>query len=168
VLEATGPRERPPAWWRDGVAVHRCATRWTRSPAYAGLKHLDRRELTAARAEWQDPAIAEGVLLDVHGRVVCGTMTNVFAVVDNHLVTPDPDDGGVAGVMRAALLDAWRAAGREVAVGGLEAGSLDRADEIFLTNALIGAWPVRRLGDRSLEPGPVVREAQAFVAGGCT
>jgi 4-amino-4-deoxychorismate lyase len=92
-------------------------------------------------------------------------MTNVFAVVDNRIVTPDTSRGGVAGVMRGALLDAWRDAGRPVQVRDLTLDDLLRADEVFLTNALIGAWPVRRLGEREFAPGPIAREAQALVAG---
>ena len=106
------------------------------------------------------------LLLDVHGAVLCGTMTNVFAVVHQRIVTPDTGRGGVAGVMRAALLDAWREAGRPVDVRELRLDELARADEVFVTNALVGAWPVRRLGDREFAPGPIVREAQALVAGG--
>jgi 4-amino-4-deoxychorismate lyase len=165
LLYATGPRTRPAEWWSEGVRVHVCGLRLAPTAALAGLKHLSRVDLRLARAEWSDPAIAEGVLLDVHGAVLCGTMTNVFAVVDNRLVTPDTSRGGVAGVMRGALLDAWRDAGRPVQVGGLRLDDLLRADEVFLTNALIGAWPVRRLGEREFAPGPIAREAQALVAG---
>lgn len=165
LLHASGPRVRPPEWWSDGVSVRVCRLRLAPVPELAGLKHLSRLDLRLARAEWTEPDVAEGLLLDVHGAVLCGTMTNVFAVADNRLVTPDPARGGVAGVMRAALLDAWHRAGRSVQVRELRLDELERADEIFLTNALVGAWPVRRLGDRVLAPGPIVREAQALVAG---
>jgi 4-amino-4-deoxychorismate lyase len=163
-LQATGPRHRPAEWWRSGVRVHVCRLRLGPAPALAGLKHLGRLELHLARAEWRDPEIAEGLLADVHGRIVCGTMTNVFAVVDSQLVTPDLMQGGVAGVMRAELLEAWRDAGVDVAVRELHEQDLERATEVFLTNALIGAWPVRQLGLRLLSPGARVREAQAFGA----
>jgi 4-amino-4-deoxychorismate lyase len=165
LLYATGPRTRPVHWWTAGVHVRVCGLRLAPIAALAGLKHLSRLDLRLARAEWTDPAIAEGLLLDVHGAVLCGTMTNVFAVIDNRIVTPDTSRGGVAGVMRGALLDAWRDDGRRVHVRDLPIDELVRADEVFLTNALIGAWPVCRLGERVLAPGSVSREAQAHVAG---
>lgn len=164
VLTASAARERPAEWWTAGVVARRCALRLGDQPALAGLKHLNRLEQVLARAEWSDPSIAEGLLLDVHGRVVCGTMTNVFAVFDGVAVTPDLDRAGVAGVMRAALLEALPRAGVAVAVRDVHAEELERAAELFVTNALIGAWPVRVLDGRRLDPGPVVRRAQALLA----
>jgi len=34
---------------------------------------------------------------------------------------------------------------------------LEQAEEIFMTNTLLGLWPVRRHGARMLERGPVQR-----------
>lgn len=111
-----------------------------------------------------DPDIAEGLLRDVHGRVVCGTMTNVFAVRDGTLVTPSLARCGVAGVMRGAVRDALAATGLRVEERDVAPVELESADEVFLTNALIGAWPVRRLGEREYAPGPVVRRVQSLIA----
>jgi 4-amino-4-deoxychorismate lyase len=164
VVLASAARVRPTDWAEVGVAVRFCALRLGTQPALAGLKHLNRLEQVLARAEWTDPAIAEGLLLDVHGHVVCGTMTNVFAVLDGVAVTPRLDRCGVAGVMRAALLEALPGAGVPVAERDLTPDELGRSSEVFLTNALIGAWPVRELDGRGYAPGSVVRRAQAFAA----
>ena len=37
---------------------------------------------------------------------------------------------------------------------------LASASEIFLTNARIGIWPVRRIEERTLTPGPLTRRLQ--------
>jgi 4-amino-4-deoxychorismate lyase len=163
VLTASGLRARPAEWWHAGVVVRRCDLRLGDQPALAGLKHLNRLEQVLARAEWTDPAIAEGLLLDVHGRMVCGTMTNVFAVFDGVAVTPRLDRCGVAGVMRGALLDALPRAGVPVAEREVRPADLAGASEVFLTNALIGAWPVREFEGVTFAPGTVVRHAQALV-----
>ena len=104
-------------------------------------------------------------MLDLHGRLVCGTMTNVFVVLERGLVTPALERAGVAGVMRGALIDAWRAAGTDVEVRDVDPQELADAQELFLTNALIGAWPVATLDGRRIGPGPFVRAAQDWVAG---
>jgi 4-amino-4-deoxychorismate lyase len=164
-LYALPPRERPPGFARGGVAVRICATRLAEQPLLAGIKHLNRLEQVCARAEWSDPAIAEGLLLDVHGRLVCGTMSNVFIVLGGELVTPLLTRAGVEGVMRAALSSEFRAAGARLTERDLDPEELGAASEVFLTNALIGAWPVRALGERRWAAGPWVRRAQAWVAG---
>ena len=41
---------------------------------------------------------------------------------------------------------------------------LVEADEVFLTNSLIGAWPVSRFGERRCTPGPITRRVQALIA----
>jgi len=165
-LAALPARARPAAWARDGVAVRLLETRLAEQPLLAGLKHLNRLEQVLARRELDGhPALQEGLLRDVRGRLVCGTMSNVFAVIDNRLVTPALERAGVAGVMRAALIEAWRAAGVAVTERDLEPAELDGASELFLTNALIGVWPVRALGARVLAPGRYAREGQAWAGG---
>ena len=164
-LAALPPRPRRPDAATDGITVRMLTTRLAEQPLLAGLKHLNRLEQVLARRELAAAAGEEGLLADVHGRLVCGTMTNVFAVLDRRLVTPALERAGVAGVMRAALLDAWRAVGTEVEVRDVDVREFAAATELFLTNALIGAWPVAALDGRALAPGPYVRAAQAWVAG---
>ena len=163
-LQAQPPRLRPPEWAERGVAIRVCATRLAEQSLLAGLKHLNRLEQVLARAEWHDPAIAEGLMLDVHGRLVCGTMSNVFIASDPEILTPALERAGVAGVMRGALIAAFRAAGLRVTERDVDPAELDAAHEVFLTNALIGAWPVRSLGARRWPAGPCARRAQAWVA----
>jgi 4-amino-4-deoxychorismate lyase len=165
-LQASPARPRPATYASDGVAVRLLATRLAEQPLLAGLKHLNRLEQVLARRELDDgPAVAEGLMLDVRGRLVCGTMTNVFLVIDNHLVTPSLHRAGVAGVMRAALIAAWRSAGTAVEVRDIAPTELDTASEVFLSNALIGVWPVAALGPRTLAPGRFARQAQAWIEG---
>ena len=88
----------------EGVEVRICTLRLAVQPALAGIKSLNRLEQVLARAEWQDAAIFEGLTLDTDGRLICGTMSNVFIVKDSHLATPGITRCGVSGVMRAELL----------------------------------------------------------------
>ena len=47
-----------------------CQTRIARDPALAGIKHLNRLPQVLARREWDDPRIAEGLMLDTEDRVI--------------------------------------------------------------------------------------------------
>lgn len=159
-VRAEPPRRRPPEWARDGVELITCRTRLPLQPELAGLKLLDRTAQVQARREWTQQSIAEGLMLDAEGRLISGTMTNVFAVIDHVVCTPAIVRCGVAGVMRAALLDAWQASGQASVIRDLDPAELSGASELFLSNALIGVWPVRVLDGREFAVGPVTRAAR--------
>jgi 4-amino-4-deoxychorismate lyase len=153
------------AAWRQGVTVRFCQTALGHSPALAGLKTLGRLEQVLARAEWADPAIAEGLMCDPEGRIVCGTMSNVFAVSKGRLMTPDLKQCGVRGVMRRVVMELAKRLGLEVRETALSGADIRKADELFVTNALIGLWPVSRCEQRSYEIGPVTVALRRALAG---
>jgi 4-amino-4-deoxychorismate lyase len=142
----------PRAWASEGVVVRLCALRIADQPVLAGLKHLNRLEQVLARREWHDEEIAEGLLCSPRGHVVCGTMSNVFAARAGRLLTPRLDRSGVAGTVRSWVLDWARRSAVPCEETELTVEDLLRADELFLTNAIIGLWPVKRLDDCQL-PG---------------
>lgn len=144
--------------YADGVRLRVCTIRLAEQPLLAGMKHLNRLEQVLARAEWDDPAIAEGVLCDSHGRVVSATMANLFAVVDGVLLTPALDRCGVAGVARAEVLAAYPPA----RVGELTLEALLDASEVFLSSSVRGILPVCSLGERVYAPGVITRRLQQY------
>ncbi len=159
----------PTGYTKEGVAVRLCRTRLAAQPALAGLKHLNRLEQVLARAEWGDE-YAEGLMQDESGNIVEGTMTNVFLVCDGTLVTPALDRCGVEGVMRSEVLARAARLGIACHVETVTPGYLELAQEIFLTNCLIGLWPVRRVERRSYAIGDITHKIQqairdAYVAG---
>jgi 4-amino-4-deoxychorismate lyase len=162
-VRAEPPRRRPLEWSRDGVRIITCRTRLAMDPRLAGLKVLDRSAQALARSEWTADSIAEGLMLDSDGRLISGTMTNVYAVIDEVVCTPAIVRCGVAGVMRGALLEEWHAGGQSTAIRDLDPGELKSASEIFLSNALIGVWPVSALDCQSFSVGPVATAAAEWV-----
>jgi 4-amino-4-deoxychorismate lyase len=145
--------EYPPQWGESGVAALWCQSVLAEQPLLAGIKHLNRLEQVLARAEWRDPEIAEGVVCDTRGRVIGGTMSNLFVVTGERLWTPRIDTCGILGTARALTLECALALGLEAAETDLAPGDLAEADGAFLTNALIGVWPLRALGGHSYDPG---------------
>ncbi len=151
----------PSHWPMRGVRVRRCHTRLGITPSLAGMKHLARLEQVMARAEWTDPDIAEGLMLDPEGRVAEGTMTNLFVLLDGELVTPRMDRCGVAGVMREAVMKLAKVEDVPCREGELDWPELADADEVFLTNSLIRIWPVRMIDElRGYPVGAVTRRLQ--------
>lgn len=139
----------------DGITARVCRLRLGHQPALAGVKHLNRLENVLARAEWRDPAIREGILLDQAGHVVSGVMSNIFLWRDGVLHTPRLDRCGVAGVARERLMDLAVRAGHGVRESEITLGDIYAADELMFTNSLILLWRVARMENR-LWPRPVV------------
>ena len=153
-----------PAQLHDGVMTRTLSMRLGENPRLAGLKHCNRLEQVLARAELANaPHVAEGLLFSSSGSLVSGTMTNVFLVRESILLTPRIELCGVAGVMRRVVLREARRVGIPIRECELRAENLQAADEVFLTNARIGIWPVRSVDDRNLTPGPVTRHLQTVL-----
>jgi 4-amino-4-deoxychorismate lyase len=129
------------------VSARWCTLRLARQPRLAGIKHLNRLENVLARAEWDDPAIAEGLLCDDTGAVIGGTMTSFFALRDGRLYVPDLTQSGVAGATRERVLRAAAQRGIDVHIGRLDAAAIGEADEVFLGNSVVGLWRVATLAD---------------------
>ena len=136
------------------VDVHArwCTLRLARQPRLAGIKHLNRLENVLARAEWDDPAIGEGLLRDDGGAVISGVMSNLLWIRAGELFTPDLSECGVAGVARARLLRAAARLGIPAHIGRVLPDAILAADEVMICNSLIGVRRVARLDDVTWAP----------------
>ena len=137
----------PEGNYRLGVKVRLCKTRLAIQPALAGIKHLNRLENVLARSEWDNPNIAEGLMLDYDGNVIEGTMANLFVVVNNGLITPDLTRCGVAGIQRERVIEFAKVQGIQCVVRNIDVDDVLAADEMFLVNSVVGLWPVREFLD---------------------
>jgi 4-amino-4-deoxychorismate lyase len=115
-----------------------------------------------ARAEWQNPSINEGLLLDAEDFVVSAISSNLFLVSGGRLLTPRLDRCGVRGVMRRAILNAFRDRCEQRRI---TLDMLPEADEVFVCNAVRGVFPVTRIDHWEYEIGPVTREVQHWLDG---
>lgn len=162
ILQAAPQPNYPNINAQQGVQLFPCVTRLAEQPLLAGIKHLNRLEQVLARAEWQSDDCAEGLLCDVSGRVIEGVYSNLFIVQQQCLLTPALSRCGVAGVMRAELLDQAAALGISVVERDISYAELLAADEVFVCNSLYGVWPVRSLAAHDWPVGPLTRKLQAI------
>lgn len=153
----------PAANAEQGVRLFSCRTRLAEQPLLAGLKHLNRLEQVLARGEWQDTGIAEGLMRDTSGRVIEGVFSNLFLVRDGVLLTAELSRCGVAGVMRAEVLEQAARLGIPCEIRDIGFDELLAADELFLCNSLYGIWPVRELASSVWPAGPLTRKLQALI-----
>ncbi len=148
---------------RREITLRWCDTRLGRNARLAGIKHLNRLEQVLAQAEWRDERIEEGLMLDTEGELVCGTASNVFIVRDGVLATPDLRFCGVRGIMRAQVIKAAAQLGLTLAEEPLWPHDLERASEVFVTNAVRGIRYARALGPLRFADAPVARRISALL-----
>lgn len=149
-------------------------------PTLAGLKSLNRLDNVLASGELQaikaktladtiKPSIAEGLLRDISGHWVEGTMSNVFYQLveapvakssnrphsqnnsnSNYLTqgqwyTPSMAQSGVAGVMRQVIIDTLSTSNNPVIIRSLQDEDLPHLSQLFFCNALRGIMPMSSL-----------------------
>jgi 4-amino-4-deoxychorismate lyase len=156
----------PAAHYHKGVALRVCNMRLSHNPALAGIKHLNRLEQVLARAEWgNDSDVAEGLMLDSNtnnNNVIEGTMSNLFSVQASGngplLKTPKLTQCGVKGITRECIMEAAESVGMAVQEAELSLDELYQSEELFISNTLIGIWPVRRLEAQAFPVGPVTTQ----------
>jgi 4-amino-4-deoxychorismate lyase len=158
--------EYPQAFYSEGVGACVCETRLSSNPTLAGIKHLNRLEQVLARKEFGDE-YQEGLMLDGKGRVIEGTMSNLFLVIDDVLVTPEINECGVNGVTRRRLIEWARQQRIECRLSqGLLLEEVLSANALFVCNSVIGLWPIRQLEDKtySVKHGMLRRLMNEFPA----
>lgn len=145
-------------------------------PPLAGLKSLNRLDSVLASGELQrlkaqllesdaELSVGEGLVRDMSGSWVEGTMSNVFYQLssaqltnsndnanypDNSLLTgqwftPPLTQSGVAGVMRQVIIDAFAKTEMPVIMRPLNDDDLPNVRGLFFCNALRGVMPVTSL-----------------------
>ena len=142
----------PRSWYEQGITVRLCDTRLARQPRLAGIKHLNRLEQVLARAEWDDPSVAEGLMRDDEGYVISGTQTNLFALQGKELFTPDLSHAGIAGVVRGLILESAGDFRLIPRIRRLCIDDLKQADALFVTNSVMGLCPVERFEEQRYDP----------------
>lgn len=126
----------------EAATIRVCRTRLGINPDLAGVKTLNRLESVLARGEWRDARVWDGLMRDVDGNLICGTMSNLFIRRGAYLMTPMLDRCGVAGVMRRWVLEQAGRLSLRALEGRVRWEELGEAEEVFMTNAVAGIVPV--------------------------
>jgi branched-chain amino acid aminotransferase len=105
--------------------------------------------LTYAMAAQQTKANKwnDALVLNTHANIIESTIANIFWVKDKIIHTTPLSEGCIAGVMRAHLISELPAKGYIVEEKPLSPAELERADGVFLTNAIRRMKWVWLIGD---------------------
>lgn len=124
-------------------------------PQLAGIKHLNRlenvlarQELTHANADRQNSEeYVEGILADFNGALIEATAMNLCWHEKGKWFTPALASCGVAGTLRAALIEAGM-----LTESSLTLSNIAQAEAFCLLNSVQGVWPIQTIDDEYNEP----------------
>ena len=97
-------------------------------------------------------------MLDENHHVISVTQGNIYAISGNTLITPKLDKCGVEGTRRAVILDLAKLLGIKVKVDTLSMKELDQADEVFISNSIIGIQSISKIGGISFGESPITKK----------
>lgn len=173
VVTAGGPGIRPSAmirairrpavpadWYSKGAAIRLSSwVRDERAPLF-GHKTLNYLENVLTQEASRARGFADTVFRSTTGRLLEGCASNLFLVIGGALHTPALGHI-LPGVTRQVVLEIARRLRIPVRERPIPERDLERAEEAFLTNALVEVLPVVRAGRRRIGSGRVGEVTQA-------
>jgi len=119
------------------------------------IKSTNYLENILAKEEANRNDAEEGLWLNTKGYISEGTMSNLFFIKDETLFTPSLASGCLPGTRRQLILDLARSLQIPTHEGLFPCSNLLAADEVFMTNALMGIMPVRQVDDLPFPVAPL-------------
>jgi branched-chain amino acid aminotransferase len=161
VIAATQFLPRPAKFYERGIKTDIAHYRRNSQGLLARFKVLNYLESIIARNEAIAKGSFETIFLNELGHVCEGTVSNIFMVKGNRLMTPSVDCGVLPGVTRNIVLGLAPFIGLGKEEGRFEESRLIDSDEVFVTNSLIEIIPVVRIDGGQIgagRVGPVTRK----------
>jgi branched-chain amino acid aminotransferase len=115
-----------------------------------------------AKQEAMNQSYDEAILLNTASNVADGSISNVFMVNDNQVITPPVSDGALPGVVRSILLEEF-SQDFTIIERSISPKELMLADEVFLTNALMGIKSINKLGTKHFSLFSVADQISALL-----
>jgi 4-amino-4-deoxychorismate lyase len=125
-----------------------------------GVKSTSYAVNMAAESEARARGADDAVFVRDDGVVLEGPVTNVWWRTGSTLFTPSLELGILAGVTRAAVLEAAPRAGFDVREGEYTLSLLLDAEEVFTTSSVREVMPGVRVDDHPFERGPAAQALQ--------
>jgi len=139
----------------NSFCLEYCQSGYDSNPKLAGIKHCNRLEQVLARAGLKSD---EGIMLDENHNVISVTQGNIYAIHGNTLITPKLDKCGVEGTRRDVILDLAKLLGIKVKVDTLSVKELGQANEVFISNSIIGIQSISQIGDISFSENLITKK----------
>ncbi|BBO68271.1 branched chain amino acid aminotransferase [Desulfosarcina alkanivorans] len=147
----------PAFWYTDGVKI----ISWEVERPIPGAKSIDYISASLALKKAAAEGAVEALYIDRNGLALECTTSNIFAFIDNTLVTPGR--GILSGVTRKVVLELAEQR-FSIDVRDISRRELLAADEIFITGTSKGVVPVVQVDDRVISDGRPGRHTRELMA----
>ena len=122
---------------------------------------MNRLDSVLARSEWEDEFF-EGIILDEDTNLVEGTMTNIFFVKGDILITPPIEKTGINGILRQVVIEKAKNFFKRIEISKVNKKILGSFDQMFLTNSVMKIVPVKKLGRKKISVGENLKKLVNF------
>lgn len=118
---------------------------WSAPPPWAGHKTLARMPWDHARESVRRSGADDALLVDSGGWLLETSVANLWLRQGDELATPPAPDACLPGVMRRLLLEIAHEAGWKATARRVHVSELSQADEVWISNAVLGVRRVRAI-----------------------
>ena len=122
------------------------------NPNLAGIKHCNRIEQILARTTMQGD---EAIMLDENKNIISVTQGNIYFIFGNRLLTPKLHSCGVIGSRRSLILELAKSIDLDIKEAEISMMQAKNADEVFISNSLIGIQSVSSIEDCQLSSSSI-------------
>ena len=150
VISAQSFIPRPIEFYEKGINTDITHFKRNSQSLLSRFKALNYLESVIARNEAIPKGSFETIFLNEFGYVCEGTVSNIFMVKGNRLMTPSLDCGVLPGITRKIVLELASYAALGTQEGKFKEEELKDSEEVFLTNSLIELIPVVKIDDRRI------------------
>ncbi|EPE37642.1 Aminodeoxychorismate lyase [Candidatus Photodesmus katoptron] len=145
---------------RYGLELGVCNQNLGINPLLAGYKHNNRLEQVLLKLEINRLGLFDAIVLDIKKNLIETTIANLFWVKNNIIYTPSLENAGVNGITRQLVIQFSSSKNLKLIIDNFQFQCLDDAEEIFITNSILGVVPVIKIISKHYNIGKVTRYFQ--------
>lgn len=124
-----------------------CPSGYGNNVQLAGIKHCNRLDNVLASRDLKSPE-QDCLMCDDKSQVISTTKANIFLINNDKILTPDLSLCGIAGTRQSIITELAKNLNMSINFTTITLGDLYQADEVFVSNSLLGIHRVASVNDQ--------------------
>lgn len=146
-LITLSPYQLEKVYIQKGIAIGISSIKRNPYSPLCYIKSLNYSENILAKEEAKSQGYDEALFLNVDNKLCEGAVSNIFWTKANVLYTPEISCGILEGITRRQVMNICSTLKLDIREGSYYLSELIQADEVFVTNSLMGIMPVCRVNN---------------------